>query len=101
MRSLTLEDLVTYLNNNGLISDMDEFEFADDNSAFKYIGYSFNGTHYHRFLVGMHDDDNGFYASIAYVFLGGCGNLCADWMGCPEFEGTEEEVLAYIEKRCN
>jgi hypothetical protein len=105
MREVTLENIVDYLTNGGLTSSIEEFEFADDNDAFKYIGYSWQGRS-HQFLVGTFDEENNsgiadHYVSVIHVYLGANGLLCADYSGCPVFDGSADEVLAYIEKRCN
>jgi hypothetical protein len=101
VRNVTIDDIKTYLNNNGLYVGKHDFDFAEDNDAVKYIGFS---EHNHRYLVAFHDDedDNNFYASIIYVSLGVNGDIVADYGGAPVFESTDHDaVINYILARCN
>jgi len=99
MREKTIDDIVEYLNNGGLITPAKDFDFARDNDAFKYLGYR-SGNHF--YLIGVElDDEDTFCASVVNVCLGYNGLLCADYAGMPEFESkSSQEVLDYIEKRC-
>ena len=102
IRNWTLQDLRDCLDATGYIDQPEEWEFASDNDAFKYIGFS---DHHHKFLVGFFDADaddleQEAYASICFVGLSPTG-LHADWGGCPVKFGMLDEVLKYIEERCN
>jgi hypothetical protein len=95
-RDWTIQDLRDCLDATGYIDNSEEWEWTIDNDAFKYIGFYDNN---HKFLVGL-EVEGEFLASICYIGLGVNG-LEADWGGCPVKEGTEEEILEYIENRCN
>lgn len=101
IRKATIEDIKQYLTNGGLINDDRDFEFAKDNDAFKYVGYSTD--RHHKFLLGCHsEDEDNYFVAYVYVWLGARGDLVADYGGAPVFESDDpEEVIAYIEKRCN
>ena len=100
MRKVTIADIQQYIVNGGLKLEDTAFDFARENDAFGYVGYSRPN---HKFLLGFEDEENegNFYASTVYVELGRNGLLCADFGGCPDFEGTEEEVIKYIKDRVN
>lgn len=101
VRSVTIDDIKSYLNNNGLYVGDHDFDFAEDNDAFKYIGYS---EHHHRYLVAFHDEenDNNFFVSIIFVKLGVTGDIVADYGGAPVFESADhDDVINYVLARCN
>lgn len=101
MRDVTITDIKQYMENNGHSFSNSDFAFAIDNDAFKYIGY---GDRTHRFLIAFADDETegNYYVSVVHVTLGWNGKLCADFGGNPIFESTDEEdVLKFIEQKCN
>jgi len=97
MREKTIDDIVEYLNNGGLLDPIEEFEFTKEHNAFKYLGYK---DSQHVYLAAFELDDE-YVASLIFVYLGRSGKLEADYSAMPVFESMDmQEVLDYVEKRC-
>lgn len=105
MRNTTIEQLREYLENNGYLTEPNEFEFAEQ-GAFKYIGFD-SQSNQHKFLVGFEDTTAYFeggaqyYITMVFVSLGYDGLIVGEYAGVPIFEGTEEQCLKYCDERCN
>lgn len=98
-RKFTVDDIKECLENSGYTYQRYEFDFARDDGAFKYLGYS---DHQYRFLIGFEaDEEEKYLVSIVWIGLGMNGNLVGEFSGCPVYEGDYEGALEYIEKRCN
>lgn len=102
MRSVSTKDIAQYLTNGGIVNGKDDFTFAEDNDALKYIGYNV-ADRTHKFLLGCYDaDEDNYFVTTVHVWLGSNGLLVADYAGTPCFTDDDpEEVCKYIEKRCN
>jgi hypothetical protein len=102
--TFSFDALVTSLVKAGYTFARDELDFAHDSGAFKYIGYD-NDTHSHKYLVGFSNESDAgpsdHLVSIVYVSLGRTGELVGKHSPLPVFEGTEDQVMEYIEKQCN
>ncbi len=96
---VTIDDLIAYLGANGYLVKASEMQFAVDNDALKYVGYHFTQRH-HQYLIGCEEDDN-YFVTVIFVYLGQNGDLVAEY-GQPLFESDDEQqVLDYIENKCN
>lgn len=99
-RTFTLDEVRMVLNDTGYETPAREFQFAEDNELFKYLG-CVNGAA--RYMIGFEEDvpEEGCYASIVYVTIG-ADKLQADYGGMPEHQAkTLEELAAYFENRAN
>lgn len=102
MRDKTIADIRSYLEEGGYLTTDEEFDFTTEYDAFKYLGYIPDGKH--RYLIGIYNEDETppYLATFVYVFLGSNGNLAAEYAAvpCREFY-SGDDLLTYIEKRCN
>lgn len=101
MREKTIDDIVQYLRNTGIIMEEKDVALAREHDAFKYVGF---GNHAHRYLMAFADEEQEglYYVSCVYVELGANGLICADFGGCPEFESPSiDQIKQYIERVCN
>jgi len=91
-------DLIEPLGNNGYIVAKSEMSFAM-NGAFKYLKYDAVRCQ-HVFLVGYESllEENTYYVSKVFVFLGHEGKIVAEYGGMPVCEGSEKETLHYIKQ---
>lgn len=97
---LSIDDIRAILDQSGYFTNAPEFYFAKKNDYFKYIG---TVDHQVRYLVAFESDETEgqMYVSIIFVHLYN-GKIGADYGGVPVFESfSEDEIAAYIEKRCN
>ena len=98
---LSIHDIKTCLDNAGYIIGKKDYAWAEDNDAFKYIGFTKDNAFY---AVGYEDtegclkDGHTHYVGFVYVFLATDGRLHAEYGGAPVYEGSEQACLLFIEK---
>lgn len=102
-REFGLDEILECLTNTGYLINAHErqyeFSFARDNDAYKYMGFVNNN---HKFNIAFYDEEQeNYYVTSILIHLGSEGKLVADYIGCPLFEGTEEQVLEFLELVCN